>query len=597
MAIFVNSKKWIVKPPATEDYLRLISNLQFPRLPWSAVETAGGRAISNPILFGQLLWNRGLKTEEEIEKFLHPDYEKHTHDPFLFKDMEKAVERIFKAIKNKEKIMVFADYDADGISGAVVMSEFLKKAEAEFDVSIPDRYKEQYGLSMGKVEEFQISGVKLLITIDCGVTSFNEIEKANGYGMDVIILDHHIVPPRWPNAFAIIDHKKEDETYPEKILSGAGLSFKVAHAVIKKHGEELGIIRGWEKWLLDCVAIAAVADMVPLTGENRVFVKFGIDVLGKMRRIGLRSMLVLRNISASDITAETIGYTIAPRINAASRMDHANTAFELLVTENQVEADWLAKNLEEKNAERRGIVDDILKQVQQKLGEPDSIKLIFEGNDTWPPGVLGIAANRLTEKYGCPSFLYSIVAGVVKGSCRAPDGVDLVSFMSKAGDLLSDFGGHKLAGGFSADPKNVSMLEKRLRELAESLVYDKTTAIFEADAEIALEDVNLGTFKLINYLEPFGKENPKPLFILRNIDIKEVRHVGQDQTHVKMKLTQESRALRSFNEGVGAIYFRAAHNGFKQGDKLDILAELQENKWNGNTAIELNIIDARCSAA
>ena len=264
-------------------------------------------------------------------------------------------------------------------------------------------------------------------------------------------------------------------------------------------------------------------------------------------------------------------------------MDHANTAFELLTTENTAEADWLAKNLEEKNTERRGILDKILNQVQAKLGESESLKIIFEGNDAWPPGVLGIAANRLTEKYGCPSFLYSTIAGTVKGSCRAPEGVDLVLMMREAEDLLSDFGGHKLAGGFSADPKNISMLEKKLRGVAETLVYDESGAVCEADAEIGIDDINDDIYRLISRLEPFGKENPKPLFILRGVEIKEVRHVGQDQTHVKMKLG---------DKGIGAIYFRGADNGFKQGNRLDILAELQENKWNGYRAIELNVVDA-----
>ena len=530
-------------------------------------------------LLRQLLWNRGLKTKEEIEKFLNPDYEKHVHDPFLFKGMEKAVLRVIKAIDSKEKIIIFADYDADGIDGAVVLAEFLKKVEANFEVFIPDRFVEQYGLSMARVEEFKGLGAKLVITIDCGITDFNEIEKANEYGIDTIIFDHHIVPPKWPNAYAIIDHKQEDDTYPEKVLCGTGLAFKLVQGVLAR--KNYGIIPGWEKWLLDSVAIATVADMVPLTGENRVLVKYGIDVLKKMRRAGIRSILQSRNIQPQEITSGTIGFVLSPRINAASRMDHANTAFELLLTENQIEAEWLTKRLEEKNTERRGLVDEILKKLDEKFAGVESPKLIFEGSREWPAGVLGIAANRLLEKYHCPVFLYSRQQNVVKGSCRASEGVNVVELMRGAEDCFSDFGGHAFSGGFSLLPEKLEDLEKRLRKSLDSFIYKEISR--EADAEISLDDVTPEIYAMLQELEPFGQGNPKPVFLLHDILIKELRHVGSDKTHVKMKLS---------DKGIGAIYFRGSHNGFKAGDTVDILAELQENRWNGFTNIELNIVDA-----
>lgn len=565
MSLLVNSKNWGIKSPAPEEYFGVLANFQ--------------PSVFNLQLFGQLLWNRGLQTKEEIEKFLNPDYEKHVHDPFLFKGMEKAVLRVIKAIDEKEKIIIFADYDADGIDGAVVLAEFLKKVEANFEVFIPDRFVEQYGLSMARIEEFNGLGAKLIITIDCGITDFKEIEKANEYGMDTIVFDHHIVPPKWPNAFAIIDHKQEDDTYPEKVLCGTGLAFKLVQGVLAR--KNYGIITGWEKWLLDSVAIATVADMVPLTGENRVLVKYGLDVMKKMRRPGLRAILREKKINPSDISAETIGFVIAPRINAASRMDHANTAFQLLLTENQIEAEWLAKRLEEKNMERRSLVEEILKKLEEKLAGVESPKLIFEGSKDWPAGVLGIAANRLLEKYGCPVFLYSKMPSVVKGSCRASGGVNVVELMREAEDCFSDFGGHAFSGGFSLLPEKLEELEKRLRESLEGFIYKES--VQEADAEIALSDVNVETYALLQELEPFGQGNPKPVFLFKDVLIKELRHVGSDKTHVKLKLG---------GEGIGAIYFRASHNGFKQGDKLDILAELQENKWNGSTNIELNIVDA-----
>ena len=359
---------------------------------------------------------------------------------------------------------------------------------------------------------------------------------------------------------------------------------------------------GWEKWLLDCVAIATVADMVPLTGENRVLVKYGIDVLKKMRRPGIRSILKQRNIQPSEITAETIGFVLAPRINAASRMDHANTAFELLLTENQIEAEWLAKRLEEKNTERRGLVDEILKKLDEKLAGVESPKLIFEGSAEWPAGVLGIAANRLLEKYHCPVFLYSELPGVIKGSCRSFEGVNVVELMRHASDLFSDFGGHAFSGGFWMLPEKLPFLKERLVNALDSGGFEKKEVVVEADFEFTIEDVNAEVFNVISKLQPFGQGNPKPVFLVKDVVIKELRHVGSDQTHVKMKLLarrslgegggDEGLALRSPQGEVGAIYFRGSHNGFKQGDRVDVLAELQENKWNGTSNIELSIVDA-----
>ena len=561
------SKNWIVKPSVPEEFFVLLTNSKQP--------------ITPNRLIGQLLWNRGLKTAEEIEKFLNPDYEKHVHDPFLFKGMEKAAGRLIRAVDAGEKIIVFADYDADGIDGAAILAGFLKKGEADFDVFIPDRFVESYGLSMKRIDEFKALGAKLIITVDCGVTDYDEIEKANEYGMDVVVMDHHIVPPRWPNAHAIVDHKQEDETYPEKVLCGTGLAFKLIQGVLLK--KRYGTVPGWEKWLLDAVAIGTVADMVPLTGENRVLVKYGIDVMKKMRRPGLRAMLRAKNILPENITAETIGFTIAPRINAASRMDHANIAFELLMTENQYEADWLSKRLEEKNAERKTLVEAIVGELERKLAGIESPKLILEGSSEWPAGVLGIAANRLLEKFGCPVFLYSEMPAVVKGSCRAPDGMNVVELMRSTKDVFSDFGGHAHSGGFSIPPEKLITMRPQLEEIIESGSFERRETPVEADAEMELSQVNADTYAAISELEPFGQGNPKPVFLLKNVLIRELRRVGQDQTHVKMKLGEQ---------GIGAIFFRASHNGFKEGERIDVLANLQENRWNGNTNIELNIIDA-----
>ncbi|MFY9461787.1 MAG: single-stranded-DNA-specific exonuclease RecJ [Candidatus Sungiibacteriota bacterium] len=536
-----------------------------------------------PPLVASLLWNRGISDKNAAKAFLNPDYENTILSPFLFRDMKRAAERIENAIFRKEKITVFGDYDADGVCGASIMHKFLKEAGADFDVYIPDRGRESFGLSLQKVRDFHEAGTKILITIDCGVTDYDEIELANSMGMDVIILDHHVVPPKWPNATAIIDHKHPDETYPEHVLSGAGLAFKLVQALLSSGKFELPA--GWEKWLLDIVAIAAVADMVPLTGENRALVTYGLKVLRKTKHLGLRELFRLQNRDQRDADVETISHFIAPRINAASRMDHANTAFNLLTTENEEEARWLAQRLEEKNNERKQVVEDILEDLNAKLSVKEPAAVIFEGSAEWPAGVLGLAATRLVETYHRPVFLYAINDELVKGSCRAPAGVNVVELMSRTAEFLSDFGGHTLSGGFSVMPEHLPTLKEKL-ELAGKEIKPGEKPLIEADAELTLDEVGDVTYELVKMLEPFGQGNPRPLFLVRNAKIADLRKVGADGKHLKMKLGSRF---------VGAIYFKAGENGFKIGDTIDVMAELSENIWNGSRNIELRIIDARHS--
>lgn len=559
-----------------------------------------------PRLTLQLLWNRGITEAAEIETFLAPDYERHTHDPFLFRDMRQAAERITKAASSAEKITVFGDYDADGVCGAAIMHEFFNKAGVLHDVYIPDRSRESFGLSIRKIKDFHEAGTKLLITIDCGVTDYDEIELANSLGIDVIILDHHLVPPKWPRAFAIIDHKREEETYPEKVLSGAGLAFKLTQALIRS--EKFQVAPGWEKWLLDLAAIAAIADMVPLSGENRVLVSYGLKVLRKAKRIGLRQLFAAKVRNPADADTETISHFIAPRINAASRMEHASLAFDLLTTKSEEEAGWLARRLEEKNEERKKVMETVIEEVKDSLQKNGVPGVIFSGSSEWPAGVLGLAASRLVEAYDRPVFLYAMNDELVKGSCRAPKGMNVVELMTGAGGLFSDFGGHTLSGGFSILPENIVPLKEKLEGAGAGLNAGAGPVGIEAEAELSLDDAGEVTFELVKALEPFGQGNPRPLFLIRNVKIADIRRVGADGSHLKMKLGPRY---------IGAIYFRAplealgenktsasnglpltgraGENGFKIGDTIDVMAELSENVWNGSRNIELRLIDAHHS--
>lgn len=532
-----------------------------------------------------ILWHRGITSNEAIEAFFSPDYEKHVHDPFLFRHMQKAVARIEAAKERSEKIIVFGDYDADGVCGASLLHECFKKIGAEHDIHIPDRSRDGFGLSEKAVRDFHSRGAKLLITIDCGITDYNEIELAGSLGMDVIVLDHHLVPPRWPNAYAIIDHKHPEETYPEHILSGTGLAFKLVQALTLSGKFEIN--PGWEKWLLDLVAIAAIADMVPLTGENRVLTHYGLRVLRKTKRVGLEQMFSIAGRNARDADTETISHFIAPRINAASRLDHANTALLLLTTAVEEEARHLALRLEGKNEERKITVESILENLKTRIARQELPAVIFEGSAEWPAGVLGLAATRLVELYARPVFLYSVNDELIKGSCRAPAGANVVELMARTKELFSDFGGHTLSGGFSILPEKLEAAREKLEMAGKETAVAETPPCLEADCEILLDDIDEKTFEMVNACEPFGQGNPRPAFLIRNVKIADLRKVGADGNHLKMKLGPRR---------TGAIYFRVGQNIFRIGDTIDIIAELQQNIWNGARNIELRILDARSAA-
>ena len=368
------------------------------------------------------------------------------------------------------------------------------------------------------------------------------------------------------------------------MLSGTGLSFKLVQA-LARYGN-FGIPNGWEKWLLDLVAIAAIADMVPLTGENRALTHYGLTVLRKTKRIGLQQMFAIAGRNPRDADTETISHFIAPRINAASRMDKAENALILLTTENEEEARYFARRLEEKNGERKLAVESMLENLEKKIGASPLPTVIFEGSGDWTPGILGLAAARLVEKYCRPVFLYSANGELIKGSCRSPEGIDVVGLMAKTADLFSDFGGHTMAGGFSILPERLPLAKERLLNAGEEIVFSEEEKRIEADAELSLDEIDEATYKMVHTLEPFGQGNPRPLFLVRNAFIRDIRRVGGGN-HIKMRLGER---------GVGAIYFRARQNGFGASDRIDILAELQENVWNGKRSIELRIINARNSS-
>jgi single-stranded-DNA-specific exonuclease len=478
---------------------------------------------------------------EGAERFLAPDYTAHIHDPFLLKDAEKAAERIIHAMEMGERITLYSDYDADGIPGAVMWNDFFKRlGYTNYSIYIPHRHNEGFGLNVEAVEQLAQEGVKLLITLDCGISDVEPVKRANELGIEVIITDHHEPPVVLPQAFAIIDHKQIDCTYPDKNICGSGVGFKLIQAIIKKvvsgklsvvsekitkeAGEtvvekfQLNWKEGHEKWFLDMVGIATLSDMVPLIGENRVFAYYGLSVLRKSPRKGLVRLISKLKMSQPHLTEDDIGFMITPRINAASRMGVPMDAFRLLAADNDVDAEFYANHLDEINNERKGIVASLVKEVKKIIKERYGGKLsvvsdqlsveksqgsgsksqdsylvahtslpsaIVLGNPDWKPSLLGLVANTCAEEFDRPVFLWGRDGDdVIKGSCRSEGTSNIVEIMRGVpAGVFMQFGGHKHSGGFAVSNEQVHFLEKHLNEAAEKVVSDKLTVVSEGGAD------------------------------------------------------------------------------------------------------------------
>ncbi len=562
-----------------------------------------------PYLLQHLLFHRGIIDAAAAAAFLDPSYETHTHDPFLLKDMAKAVKRVLKAVQKGEKIVIFSDYDADGIPGAVVLHDFFKKiGYVNFSNYIPHRHDEGFGLNTEAVEAFAKEGAKLVITIDCGIADVAEAKRAQELGLDLIITDHHLPLAGLPPAFAILNPKQADCTYPEKMLCGSGVIFKFVQALIKEFPE---IKDGWEKWLLDMVGMATMSDMVPLTGENRVFAYYGLKVLRKSPRIGLMKLLRKIKTDQRNLTEDDIGFTISPRINAASRMGVPQDAFRLLATVDETEADQLSDHLNKINDERKGIVAAMVKEMKHALesrwaneqgssaGEWPKPKLIVLGNPKWRPSLLGLAANTLMEAYSCPVFLWGRDGeDVLKGSCRS-NGVSLQALMCKVpGATLSAYGGHALAGGFAVTDEEVHRLEADLLAAYDSAPKEAASSTdvgLCVDAAVSFDDVNWQTYGAIEKLAPFGTGNPKPLFLFENAVPREVKTFGKEKNHLELCFSKAN------GDKVSAIGFFStpedwhaelgAGRQLRVGEKLSLVATLEKSTFRNFPELRLRIVD------
>jgi single-stranded-DNA-specific exonuclease len=547
----------------------------------------------NPLI-QQILFNRGLSDAASVRKFMEPNYDTDLHDPFLLTDMGKAVERILRAMRENEHIVIYTDYDCDGIPGGVLLHDFFTAiGYGNFENYIPHRHDEGYGFNAESVPKFKERDAKLIVTVDCGITDHEAVKEANELDIDVIVTDHHEPSESLPPAYAVVNPKR-DNAYPFSGICGTAVAYKLVQAVLsegKKSGE-ITYKDGMEKWWLDLVGLATIADMVPLTDENRTFARYGLSVLRKSQRPGLQQLLRKAGGSQRHLTEDDIGFTIAPRINAASRMDDPEDAFHMLRTRDEGEAGAHVFHLEKLNNERKGVVASMVKEAKRRMAELTELPaVIVMGNAEWRPSLVGLVANSLAEEFGKPAFLWGRDGkGIIKGSCRSGGGVSIVRLMEGAKDSFMTFGGHHASGGFSVSHEQIHMLQETLERSFAALGNEALVAEDEhvIDARISLDEIDEHFVRSLHRLAPFGMGNPKPLFEIVNAVPDEVLVFGKTQNHTKLK-------FRTKKGRYDAICFFKLPEEFtakpEKGNAMNLLAYIERSYFMGRLETRLRIVD------
>ena len=549
--------RWRVLPPVPDEYLD---------------------ACALPRLLAQLLHNRGVKPDE-IEPFLAADY-RLEGDPFLLPDISEAVNRVYRAVLRREKIAVYGDFDVDGVTAVVILARGLEKLGGDVIVYIPDRFTEGHGLNTPAIEALYAQGADLIITADCGVTDVAQVRRAQELGMDAIVTDHHVPLEELPRAVAVVDPKRRDSAYPCSDLAGAGVVFKFMQALFHRDSRER-----WLAGLLDLVALATVTDLSPMVGENRYLVKEGLKVLNKSRRPGIRAMIEVAGVKAGALNSDHISWVLGPRLNAAGRMNYASTSYRLLTTQSAAEARLLALELEEKNAERQKLSNEVLCRAREKLAGKLHLPLLMEADESYSIGVIGPVAGKLVDEFYKPVVVVSIGPEQCQGSCRSIAEFDMVLALEECGDLLSAFGGHPMAAGFTVPRENLAQLEERLIGLAqEQLGHLELRPELVIDAELPLSALTGETFNLMQRLSPFGRANPPPTFLTRQVEVIECRNFANRSEWLNLKLRQDSAIWQ-------AVDFGVSKRGTQMPSRIDIVYNVETGRWNGEDVLRLNLRD------
>ncbi len=530
-------------------------------------------------LLASILVNRNIE-EDKIEAFLNPT-RKSFHDPFLMPDMKKAVDRILKAMQNKEKIIIYGDYDVDGITSITVLKSFLEDRGVHVDSYIPNRLEEGYGLNKPAIEKIAENKYQLMITVDCGISGIEEIEYANSLGIETIVTDHHEVGDSLPNAIAIVDAKRKDNEYPCRDLAGVGVVFKLIQAI----GIKLGLEEKEYLKYLDIVCIGTISDIVPLVDENRAIAKLGLLLVRQTKNLGLQSLLMSSGYKNIDST--TISFGVAPRINACGRMGHADEALNLFLSKDIYEVNELTKKLNEYNKIRqeteKNIYEDAVKQIEQnKLNEKNAI--IVSG-ENWHHGVIGIVSSKITDLYFKPSILLCNEGEFSKGSGRSIPGFDLHQALMQCQDTIDRFGGHAMAIGITIKTDKFQEFAEEFENVAKEAKIDEIIPIINIDAKIELNEINKEMVESLKLLEPYGEGNKMPIFAFRNLKIDSIRALSEGK-HIKLTLKDNNNIINAIGFNLGKIA-----EDYRIGDKIDVVGTLEINSFNGVDSLQINIKD------
>lgn len=555
----MNRYRWNLLPPAPAEH---------------SVNTSG----LSPLI-ARLLYNRGVTEPSQIELFLAAD-ERLAGDPELLPDMHQAVARIYRALLSAESIAVYGDFDADGVTGTALLVQGLAALGARVVPYIPHRLKEGHGLNTTALESLQRQGISLVITVDCGITGLAQVRKAKGKGLDIVITDHHVPLDELPPAIAVVNPKRSDSNYAFSELAGVGVAFKLLQALYQGMGREEGL-----DGFLDLVALGTVADLVPLVGENRYLVKRGLRLLSSTPRAGIREMVALAGLSGDSLGAEDISWVLAPRLNAAGRMEHAMASYKLLVTGLPQEARELAVWLEGKNTERQRLTTRALAKAREQVLAKGISPLLLASDSGYPGGIIGLVAGRLADEFYRPSVVIHIGDSSSAGSCRSIPEFNIIQAISQCSGLLSRFGGHSQAAGFTLPTSNIARLERQLSRLAATqLAGVDLRPRLDIDAEVMLGELAGSTFQEIQGLAPFGRGNPLPTFLSRSVRVADCRTMGNNGDHLRLKLRQDDITWDAVAFGLGSYLARVRSD-------IDIVYNLELDKWSGEDRLRLNILD------
>ena len=557
------NKKWQIYETNTEEVKRIKSKYQLNEL------------------LATILVNRNIIKEDDIKLFLNPTRDDF-YDPFLITDMEKAIEKIVKAIQEKQKVTIYGDYDVDGITSITVLKSFLKDIGLETSSYIPNRLDEGYGLNKDAIDTIKQSGCDLMITVDCGISAIDEIEYANSLGIETIVTDHHEPGNELPKAYAVIDNKRKDSKYPFRELAGVGVVFKLIQAL----GIRMGLKEESYLKYLDIVCIGTISDIVPLVDENRVIAKLGLMLVKQTKNIGLKS--IIHSSGYTKIDSNTISFGVAPRINACGRMGKAEEALELFLSSDRNEVNELTKKLNEHNRERQETEKAIFESAIEKIEKEhlNDKNAIVVGGKNWHHGVIGIVSSKITDMYFKPSILLSFEEnGIGKGSGRSIPGFDLHDVLMKCSDTVEKFGGHSMAVGITIKKEKLEAFREEFEKIATENHIDEIMPIIHIDAKINLSHINKEMVESMKQLEPFGEANKMPIFAFKNLKIDSIRALSEGK-HLKL-------TLKDTNNIINAIGFNMGHltEEYRIGDKIDVAGVLEVNTFNGTENLQINLKD------